>query len=468
MSFRFPDTFCLGTTSTAFQIEGGCNARGRSIWDAFTRIDGKIIDSSHAKVACNHYNLYKYDIQLMKQLGIQCYHFSISWCRILPTGRIDHINQEGVDYYNSLIDELIRNDITPSATLFCWDYPITLHKEYKGWLSPKSQDDFYDYAMLCFELFGDRIKRWATINEPWIVAVLGHVMGEHSPGKSDNPGVDPYLVMHNIILSHARVYRAFKSKYEGILTIIMAATWWHPGTRQDRDFLAAKRALTFTIGWTLDPLTTGDYPQMMKDIVGDRLPQFTEEEKKMIAGTYDYLGITHYTTIFAGEISFSRILSNSMSPSGFHGGENGIQVLKHKYHFFKDMQVMSLHKDISRTDMDLYIVPAGIRKILRYLKKHYNTPIYIYENGCGIREDSLNDDFRVKYLEGYLVEVHKAIQEGVDVMGYNVWSLLSNFEWTHGYSISFGLVHVNFETQKRTPKLSAYWYSRVCKTRSVG
>lgn len=469
-SIRFPDDFSFGITANAYQIEGSHSSygKGESIWDVFSHHTDKIYDYSNGDIACDTYHLYKDDIRLLRELGCRNYHFSISWSRILPTGRVDNINQEGIDYYNDLIDCLIQNNITPSITLYCWDYPMTLYREYEGWLSQKSHDDFLDYAELCFDMFGDRVKKWITINEPWVIAILGHALGTHAPGHKDNPGIEPYIVMHNIILAHAKVYRLYKAKYEGIISITNCGTWWHPDSRNEKDILAAKRGMAFTLGWTLDPIMKGDYPDIMKEIVGDRLPTFTKEDKELIKGSSDFIAINHYTTIFTSEISTHKILKNIMSPSGLQGGEEVFNVMKNRYHYFKDMKVMSNHKDISKNDMGWYIAPIGLNKILTYLDKHYSGEIHILENGyAGFEADltsAVNDHNRIRYLEGYLRELYKSIQKGINVKCYNVWSLLDNFEWHHGYTKKFGLVHVNFRTQDRTPKMSYYWLSKIFKT----
>ncbi len=468
---KFPKDFCFGTATTAYQIEGKCRRKGESIWDDFVKKDGKIADGSNANLSCDVRNLYREDIQLMKELGYKHYHFSISWSRILPTGRVDNIDQEGIDYYNDMINLLIENDITPTLTLYSWDYPLALYNEYGGWLDRKSHDDFLDYAELCFRIFGDRVKKWLTVNEPWVIAILGHALGTHAPGRKDNPGTEPYIVMHNIILAHAKVVRLFRNKYLGTISIKIVGTWWHPGTNSEEDLIASRRGMAFTSGWTLDPIHFGDYPQIMKDQIGDRLPTFTPEEKKLIVGSIDFLALTHYTTVFAGKPSPSRFINNIMSPSGLQGGEFAFDVMKNKHHYFKDLNVVSLHKDIPRDKMDWMTVPAGIRKALRFFNKKYNYDIYVYENGyAGFEPDlksAIHDNKRANYLRDYIIEVHKSIEEGIKIKGYFVWSLLDNFEWNWGYTKKFGLVHVDFETQRRTPKSSAYCLSKLCRTMKI-
>lgn len=467
---RFPSTFSFGVTANAYQIEGAHSSygKGESIWDIFSHCPDKIYDHSNGNIACDTYHLYKEDILLLRELGCQNYQFSISWSRILPTGRVDNINQTGLDYYNSLIDCLIENGIIPSITLYCWDYPMALHREYEGWLSEKSHDDFLDYAELCFDIFGDRVKKWITINEPWTIAILGHALGTHAPGHSDKPGTEPYIVIHNIILAHAKVVRLFRSKYEGQISITNCATWWHPDSRSEEDNIAAKRAMAFTLGWILDPIMKGDYPSIMREIVGDRLPKFTEDEKVLIKGSSDFIAINHYTTIFASNISARNILKNIMSPTGLQGGEDTLSVMKNKYHYFKDMKVVSNNKDLNRTDMGWYVAPMGLSKILQYLHKHYSGEIHILESGyAGFELDyksAINDHDRIKYFDSYIHELHKAIQKGVNVKCYNAWTLLDCYEWHLGYTKKFGLVHVDFNTQERTPKLSYYWLSKLFKT----
>lgn len=481
----FPGNFAIGTATSAYQIEGAHkeDGKGLSIWDVYSHTPGKISNSHTGDVACDHYHKFKEDIQLLSDLGIKHYRFSIAWTRILPTGRYEvgrgEPNKAGIDFYNKLIDELLAKGIQPYVTLYHWDLPQDLYKEYGGWLSPKIINDYVQYAVLCFKLFGDRVKMWLTFNEPWCIAVMGYGTGEQAPGHSDKPGEEPYVVAHHILLAHATAVRAFRTMafIGSQIGLTLNANWWEPVTNSTDDFTASRRALSFSLGWFADPVYFGDYPQVMKDTVGARLPSFTIEQKQLLKGSVDFLGINHYTTLYCGVPSGQRFWSNfksvlMMTPTGIEGLAVMWNVMTKPTHHYNDLNVMVFAKEgMPCTDMAWIVAPFGIRKLLEYCYDRYKDGIYIFENGCAVREkcleDSLNDKARVSYLHDYITEMHKAMVNGVDVKGYFAWSTWDNMEWNSGYTKRFGLIHVDYETQKRTPKSSAHWYSRLCKTLTI-
>lgn len=481
--YRFYDNFALGVATSAYQIEGAADkdGKGASIWDVFSSTPGKIYNNHTANEGCDHYYRFKEDIAMMYRLNIRHYRFSISWPRILPEGSIENVNKKGVEFYNELIDELISYGIVPYVTLYHWDLPQALYEKYDGWISSEIIGHYADYAELCFRIFGDRVKKWITFNEPWCVSVLGYGTGELAPGHNNKPGTEPYLAAHNILLAHAEAVRRLRIICDDCeVGMALNVNWWQPISETGEDIDASKRALAFTLGWFADPIYLGDYPKIMKEIAGNRLPNFTREEKRLLKGSCDFLGINHYTTLFCGKSSPNRFLSNfksvlMMTPTGMEGLSIVWSTMSNKYHYYTDMNVMVFAREgMACTDMKWIVMPKGIYKVLEYCHNSYNyrEGIYIFENGCAVKESDnpskpLNDQPRISYIRDYLKEVNKAVKNGINVRGYFVWSFLDNFEWTQGFSKRFGLVHVNHTTQKRTPKASADWYSKVCLTKTI-
>lgn len=455
-NISFPKDFLFGTSTSCYQIEGGHNTDGKSpsIWDAFCAVPGNVRNNENANFACNHYELYKDDIALLKQLGVKAYRFSIAWTRILPDGT-GKVNEQGVKFYSDLIDELLRNDIEPWVTLYHWDLPLVLEQSMGGWLSSELPDIFAQYADVCFSRFGDRVKRWITLNEPWVVAILGYGQGIFAPGRISNS--EPYLVGHHLLLAHAKSVEVYRSKYEnqgGKIGISLNCDWREPLTKNKNDAEAAERALLFYVGWFADPIWKGDYPSVMKDRLGERLPVFTDSEKALLMGSSDFFGLNHYTTMFASE-ALDGLVQSSVYGNGGLSEDQDVN--------------LSVDNTWNKTTMEWAIVPWGCRKLLIWLTERYNKPdIYLTENGCSLDdvviENSIDDSKRIVFVTDYLDEAQKAIKNGVNLKGYFYWSLLDNFEWAHGYSKRFGLVHVDFENFKRTPKNSFYWYADFIKS----
>jgi beta-glucosidase len=451
----FPQDFIFGTSTSCYQIEGGHNADGKgpSIWDAFCAVPGNIRNNENANMACNHYELYKQDIALLKQLGVKAYRFSIAWTRILPDGT-GKVNEEGVKFYSDLIDELLKNDIEPWVTLYHWDLPLVLEQEKDGWLNPEMSDIFAEYADVCFSNFGDRVKHWITLNEPWVVAILGYGQGIFAPGRISNS--EPYLVGHHLLLAHAKTVHVYRTKYnhqEGKIGISLNCDWREPLTNKPEDKEAAERALLFYVGWFADPIWKGDYPDVMKERLGSRLPQFSNEEKKLLLGSSDFFGLNHYTTMFAAD-AVDGLVQGSVYGNGGLSEDQDVN--------------LSVDESWNKTTMEWAIVPWGCRKLLEWLTERYDRPdIYLTENGCSqddkVIDNSIDDSKRIDFVAGYLHEAQKAIENGVSLKGYFYWSLLDNFEWAHGYSKRFGLVHVDFENFIRTPKKSFFWYAGLIK-----
>ncbi|XP_065860551.1 beta-glucosidase 40 [Euphorbia lathyris] len=462
----FPKGFVFGTASSAFQYEGAVkeDGRGPSVWDTFSHSFGKVVDNSNADVAVDQYHRFPEDVQLMKDMGMDAYRFSISWPRIYPNGT-GAINRAGIDHYNKLINALLAAGIQPYVTLYHWDLPQALDDRYKGWLSPQIINDFAIFAETCFQSFGDRVKHWITFNEPHTFTIQGYDVGLQAPGRcsillrllcrAGNSATEPYIVAHNVLLAHgtvANIYRnKYKAKQRGSIGISLDVMWFTPSTNKTADIEATQRAQDFQLGWFLEPLIFGDYPSSMISRVGGRLPRFSKTESALLKGSLDFVGINHYTTYYAQDSSAGKVLNDSLADSGaltlpFKGLLNPIGE--------------------KANSVWLYIVPEGMRSLMNYIKNKYgNIPIFITENGMddsgsASRKDVVNDVKRIKYLNDYLTNLLASIKEdGCNVKGYFVWSLLDNWEWAGGYTSRFGLYFVDYKDNlKRYPKDSVKWF----------
>ncbi|XP_016473471.1 beta-glucosidase 13 isoform X1 [Nicotiana tabacum] len=465
----FPSDFAFGASSAAYQIEGEAlkGGRGPSIWDTFTRQHPeKIFDRSTGDVAVDFYHRYKEDIQLLKELGFKAFRLSISWSRILPYGKVSKgVNPEGIKFYNNVFNELISNGITPFVTLFHWDTPQALEDEYGGFMSSQIAKDYGDFVDICFKEFGDRVKYWITLNEPLSYSMNGYAKGTFAPGRCSNfvgnctkgnSGTEPYIVAHNLLLAHATGVKVYKEKYQktqkGQIGVTLVTHWFVPKINTPQGLKAPIRALDFMLGWFLDPITYGDYPTSMKAIVGRRLPKFTPEQSKLVKGSMDFLGINYYTTYYASPMLSINRLNLSYTTDNL-----------------ADLTTQKDGKPIGTpTALDwLFIYPRGIYGLMLHIKNKYNNPpIYITENGMAEAnnnalslKESLNDDTRIKYYEGHLWFLSKAIKDGANVKGHFVWSFLDDYEWDAGFTVRFGLTFVDYKNGlKRYHKKSAYWY----------
>ncbi|XP_070575582.1 cytosolic beta-glucosidase-like [Ptychodera flava] len=459
----FPDGFAWSSATSSYQIEGGWDAdgKGENIWDAFSHEAGNVDDGDTGDVACDSYNKWQKDIELMTNLNLKNYRFSISWARVLPNGTADHVNEAGVEYYNTLINDLIAAGIEPYVTLYHWDLPQALVDSYGGWLGDEIVDDFGDYARLCYDRFGDRVKYWITLNEPWVVAQNGYEYGEHAPGNT-GAGVEAYVVSHNLIRSHARAWHVydddFRAEQNGVVGITFNSDWFEPENRSDPIHLeASERMMQFMLGWYAHPIFLGDYPDVMKSRIADlseqqnlpdsRLPLFTNDEVEYVKETSDFFGLNHYT---------SRLVNNDtndeLNPPSWD----------------KDCGVNRFTgENWPRAESNwLYVVPWGIRRLLAWIKNEYNDPpIYVTENGFSTADiDELDDVDRVNYYRSYINEVLKAIDiDEADVRAYTAWSLMDNFEWARGYRERFGMHYVDFtdDERPRTQKASAQEYMKI-------
>ena len=447
--------FVWGAATAAYQIEGGTleGGRGYSIWDAFCRIPRRVHAMANGDVACDSYHRVEEDVRMLKLLGVNAYRFSIAWPRIQPGGR-GAPNPEGIAYYNKLIDLLLANGITPFVTLYHWDLPLDLQMAHDGWLNREIVDDFTAYATLCFDAFGDRVKHWITLNEPWCCAVLGHGLGVFPPGRTDPD--EPYLVAHHMLLAHAGAVRAFRERgSDGVIGITNNCDWREPLTQKPEDREAAERAVEFFYAWFADPVVFGEYPEVMRKRLGARLPEFTEEQKTLMKGSADFLGLNHYSTLYAS--AEKPEVDAGIGPNG-NGG-------------MSDDQEVFLSADLAweRTDMQWNILPWGFRKLLNWIADRYpGYPIYVTENGCACREpdavSALDDDQRCRFLKSYTDAMFEAVRtDGVDVRGYFCWSLMDNFEWAQGYTKRLGLIRCSPDNLERVPKRSFFTYREIIR-----
>lgn len=502
------DVFLWGSATSAYQCEGASTAdgKGTSIWDVFSHIPNNINNNDVADIADDSYHKFKEDIHYVKSLGMNAYRFSLSWSRILPSGSYEgpeSINALAIDHYNSVIDELLVNDITPFVTLYHWDLPQTLEQRYRGWLGDRVTNDFLAYADVCFTAFGDRVKMWTTINEPWTVSYMGYELGVHAPGRCSNRShcqygnstTESYIVAHNMLNAHAVVADLYHSKYQplqhGKIGIVLNQDWAEPfRVESESDQAAAQRRREFQLAWFGDPLFCGKYPQSMIDFVGpDRLPEFTTEQQRLLRNSVDFLGVNHYSTRYYVASDDSILQSNDhFERHNEKGWSKDIFATSSKYD--RNGELIGPQGESEW----LNDVPWGLYNVLIWINNRYfkdisskeycggssivensksavpsnRVAIYVTENGCDVPgenhisfPDVLNDQFRIDYYSGYIRAMEQARNDGVDIRGYFAWSLLDNFEWADGYDKRFGLLYVDFGDPNRSRKLkaSALWYA---------
>ncbi|GMH05532.1 hypothetical protein Nepgr_007372 [Nepenthes gracilis] len=463
----FPEGFVFGTATSAYQVEGMAHGDGRgpSIWDDFVKIPGIVANNATADVTVDQYHRYKEDVDILASLNFDAYRFSISWSRIFPEGT-GRVNWKGVAYYNRLINYLLKRGITPYANLYHYDLPLALEKKYLGLLNRRVVEDFANYADFCFKMFGDRVKNWMTFNEPRVIAALGYDNGFFAPGRcskeygnctAGNSATEPYIVAHNLILSHAAAVQIYRQKHQekqkGRIGILLDFVWYEPLTRGKADNYAAQRSRDFHVGWFIHPIVYGEYPRTMQEIVGDRLPKFTEDERMMVKGSMDFVGINQYTTYYMYNPPLQRqqqALGYQQDwNAGFAFAKNGVPIGQRANSYW------------------LYEVPWGLYKAITYIKERYGNPtVILSENGMDdpgniTLAKGLHDTDRINYYRNYLTKLKKAVDDGANVVGYFAWSLLDNFEWRLGYTSRFGIVYVDYKTLKRYPKISAYWFKKL-------
>ena len=439
--------FFWGYATAATQVEGGWNADGKgvSIWDTFAHTPGKVKDGSTPDDAVLSYYKYKEDVALMKSYGVTAYRFSLSWTRIIPLGgKDDPVNEAGLQYYENLIDELLKNEITPFVTLFHWDTPQTLQDRYGGMLNMERYiPDFVRYARVCFERLGGKVKHWITYNEPGVYTLAGYAAGVHAPARSSNrelneegdSSTEPFIVGHTELVSHAYAVKLYREEFQpmqkGTIGITLHGNWSEPWDEDDPlDQEAAERAREFEIAWYADPVyKTGDYPASMRAQLGDRLPKFTPEESKLVLGSSDFYGMNSYTSFF---------VKHKTTPPEINDHQGNIEKL--------DTNKQGVERGPPSDTYWLCTAPWGFRKLLNWIWKRYGIPIYITENGTTAKGETeptpavLDDKFRIQFFEGYLDAIGNAVKEdGVDIRSYFAWTFTDNWG-------QFTDLQVNFTT----------------------
>jgi beta-glucosidase len=434
----YPPGFRFGVATAAYQIEGAWDedGRGESIWDRFCHTPGNVARGETGDVACDHYHRWREDVELIAALGIESYRFSISWSRVQPDGR-GALNPQGVAFYRRLAEALLERGIEPVATLYHWDLPQALQDD-GGWAERDVAERFASYAGLMAEQLGDVIGQWITHNEPWVVAFLGHVEGRKAPGVRDWPTA--LRVSHHLLLSHGRAVQALRAAAPAgtPVGITLNLHPQRPASDAEEDVAATRIADGYGNRWFLDPVLRGSYPEDMLELYGRWFgppDSVRPGDLEVISQPLDFLGVNYY---FPQHVRADP----SVVPLG----------LRH------DAPIGPL------TTMGWGQDPSGLREILVRVRRDYgDLPIYVTENGAAFEDGEvvdgyLDDPERLEYLEGHVAAVQQAIADGVDVRRYFVWSLLDNFEWESGYAARFGIVHVDFATQRRVPKRSGLWY----------
>jgi beta-glucosidase len=436
---EFPRDFLWGAATASYQIEGAWqeDGKGESVWDRFTHTPGKIKTGETGDVACDHFHRFAADVALMRALKLQAYRFSISWPRVLPQGK-GAVNPKGLDFYSRLVDALLAAGLTPLVTLYHWDLPQAL-QDLGGWTRRDIAGWFGDYAGVVARALGDRVKLWATFNEPGIFSVLGYLLGMHAPGLTD--AIQYFPVSHHINLAHGQAVRALRAEAGSaqVGTVLQLAPFY-PVTDSEADRQAARALDGLMNRWYAEPVLIGRYPQDLLDLLKPLLP-IQPGDLEQIYQPLDFAGLNLYTRVFARHDPSVPLL----------------QAMADWNHRVPGAEY---------TAMGWEVYPQAIyESLLRFKNEWGNPPVYITENGAAyddrLEAGAVRDPARIEYLKKYLAAVRRAMDQGAKVKGYFVWSFLDNFEWAEGFSKRFGLVYTDYPTQRRVPKHSALWYRQV-------
>ncbi|MBS0226250.1 MAG: beta-glucosidase [Proteobacteria bacterium] len=437
---RFPAGFLWGSATAAHQIEGYplADGAGPSIWTRFAHTPGMTLNNDNGDIACDHYHRWKQDVALMRELGLKAYRFSTSWSRILPDGT-GRVNQAGLDFYSRLVDELLANDIEPLLTLYHWDLPAALDDR-GGWLNRDIAHWFAEYGDVLYRALDGRVKKWVTLNEPWVVTDGGYLHGALAPGhrsKYETP-----IATHNLMRAHGAAVQAYRASGKHEIGLVVNIEPKYPASDSTEDAAAVKRAHAYMNEQYLDAALLGRYPPELKQIFGDAWPEWPAEDFELIQQKLDFIGINYYTrSVTKAATSYPLDTAVVKQPLGTY------------------------------TETGWEVFPQGLTDLLLWSKERYgNIPTYITENGAAFFDPPtaeggrVRDPLRIDYLQKHITAIGRAIEAGCDIRGYMVWSLLDNLEWSLGYSKRFGIVHVNYGTLERTPKDSARYYSKVAAT----
>jgi len=444
MSFK--KDFVWGAATASYQIEGAAleDGKGLSVWDVLSHKDGFVLDNNNGDVACDHYHRFREDVQLMKKMGLKAYRFSISWPRVLPEG-IGRVNEKGLDFYDKLVDELVANGIEPYVTLFHWDYPNALFMR-GGFLNPDSPDWFAEYAKVIVDRLSDRVTHWMTLNEPQCHATLGYIVGTHAPGLKMDHAYTMQLI-HNMLLSHGKAVQVIRSyaKKTPIIGYAPVLGYVAPKTNSKEDIALAKQYMFscqpeefgFSEPWWNKPIYEGAYPEDGLKLYEQWLPKIGQNDMNIIHQPLDFFGFNFY---------------RSETTAGYVKGEPKVSV---------DHEI-----GLPLTAFDWEITPDAFCHVAKALYEKYRLPLLITENGLANQDwvsldGKVHDPQRIDFLQRYLRALKQAAEEGADIMGYMHWSLMDNFEWAAGYQKRFGMIYVNYQTQERILKDSAYWYQKV-------
>ena len=463
----FPDGFLWGSATAAYQVEGAAweDGRGACIWDTYARTPGMVHEGHNGDVACDHYHRYADDVALMQKLNLGAYRFSTSWARVMPDGRT--VNQAGLDFYSRLTDELLSRDVVPWLTLYHWDLPQAL-EDAGGWPSRDTAYRFVDYAGAVHSALGDRITFWTTLNEPWCSAFLGYGSGRHAPGRTD--GADALRAAHHLMLGHGLAVQDLRSRDSSLtlgLTLNFADVT--PADPQDPgDLDAARRIDGLSNRYFAEPLFHGAYaPDILED-VRELWPAdlVVDGDLEVISTPTDVLGVNYY----------SGNTVRGVAPDEAHATADRARADGPPSDSVGSEHVEFLALDVEHTGMGWEVRPQGLTDLLVRLDRDYTGPagtaLYVTENGAAYddvpdEDGFVQDDERLGYAREHLGAVHDAIEQGVEVKGYFLWSLLDNFEWAFGYDKRFGIVRVDYDTLQRIPKASARWYAEVAGSHQV-
>ncbi|MGA3563717.1 GH1 family beta-glucosidase [Melissospora conviva] len=453
-ALSFPPGFLWGAATAAYQIEGAAAVDGRtpSIWDTFSHTPGRVVEGHTGDVACDHYHRFREDVRLMADLGLKSYRFSLSWSRIQPGGS-GPVNPAGVDFYQRLVDELLAHDIVPWVTLYHWDLPQEL-EDAGGWPLRDTAERFAEYATVAHAALGDRVRHWTTLNEPWCSAFLGYGSGTHAPGRTEAGSA--VRAGHHLMLGHGlatQALRAAGGQAEVGVTVNLYPV--SPQTSAPADVDAARRIDGLANRFFLDPILRGEYPaDLVEDLrsVSD-MAHVLDGDLATIATPLDMLGINYYSRhVVAGPDPQAPVQGYWRPPSTWPGSE----------------EVRFVNRGLPVTDMGWEIDGAGLVEILTRVHRDYpELPLYVTENGAAftdtVVDGRVDDPQRLAYFDEHLRAAHAAISAGVPLQGYFAWSLLDNFEWAWGYTRRFGMIHVDYDSQRRIPKASAEWYAEVIR-----